>query len=143
MGVVRPARQHARPGLRPDLGIRDELAAADLIVLAYKGYNGAGDPVLPPYRGRNKPASQKQADPAHARLRVPDERVNAPSSRHGTSWASCPAALGARQLAKAIHVLQTREIGDKKAPRIDENLTFIALNRAKPGWLFLKSADAS
>src|SRR5215471_12750312 len=36
-------------------GIIRELAAAGLIVLADKGYHGAGDPVLTPYRGRNKP----------------------------------------------------------------------------------------
>ena len=32
-------------------GIIDELAAAGLIVLADKGYAGAGEPVLAPYRG--------------------------------------------------------------------------------------------
>ena len=52
-------------------GIVRELAAAGLIVLADKGYHGAGDPVLTPYRGRNKPASQKDANRAHARLRSP------------------------------------------------------------------------
>ena len=34
-------------------GIIRELAAAGLVVLADKGYHGAGDPVLTPYRGRN------------------------------------------------------------------------------------------
>jgi len=52
-------------------GIVRELAAAGLMVLADKGYHGAGDPVLTPYRGRNKPASQKDANRAHARLRSP------------------------------------------------------------------------
>ena len=73
----------ALPGSVHDLtaariwGILDELAAAGLIILADKGYTGAGDPVLTPYRGRNKPASQKQADRAHARLCAPGERANA------------------------------------------------------------------
>jgi hypothetical protein len=38
-------------------GIVRELEAAGLIVLADKGYLGAGDHVRTPYRGRNKPAS--------------------------------------------------------------------------------------
>src|SRR5215469_2006774 len=58
-------------------GIIRELAAAGLIVLADKGYHGADDPVLTPYRGRNKPASQKQANRTHAQLRSPGERANA------------------------------------------------------------------
>jgi hypothetical protein len=40
------------------LGVIRELAAAGLIVLADKGYNGAGEPLITPYRGRNKPACQ-------------------------------------------------------------------------------------
>src|SRR5262249_43921323 len=51
--------------------------AAGLITLADKGYAGAGDPVLTPYHGRDKPASQKDANRAHARLRAPGERANA------------------------------------------------------------------
>jgi len=41
-------------------GIIRELADAGLIVLADKGYTGAGGHVLTPYRGRNKLASQKE-----------------------------------------------------------------------------------
>ena len=40
-------------------GIVQALAASGLITLSDKGYHGAGEPVLTPYRGRNKPASQK------------------------------------------------------------------------------------
>src|SRR6266566_3201706 len=60
------------PGAAHDLtcariwGIIRELAAAGLIVLADKGYHGAGEPLLTPYRGRNKPSSQKDANRAHA-----------------------------------------------------------------------------
>ena len=57
-------------------GILRQLAAAGLITLADKGYHGAGDPVLTPYRDRNKPASQKDANRAHAQLRSPGERAN-------------------------------------------------------------------
>lgn len=54
-----------------------ELAASGLVVLGDKGYTGAGDHVRVPYRGKNKPASQKDANRAHARLRGPGERANA------------------------------------------------------------------
>ena len=91
-------------------GIVRELAAAGLIVLADKGYHGAGDPVLTPYRGRNKPASQKDANRAHARLRSPGERANAQlKTWHILRKLRC-CQWKAGQLAKAIHVLQAREI---------------------------------
>ena len=48
-------------------GIARELGAAGLVVLADKRYIGAGQHILTPYRGRNKPASQKAANSAHAR----------------------------------------------------------------------------
>jgi hypothetical protein len=90
-------------------GIIRELAAAGLIVLADKGYHGAGDPVLTPYWGRNKPASQKEANRAHAQLRSPGERANAQLKtwRILRKLRCCPWKAG--QLAKAIHVLQARE----------------------------------
>ena len=90
-------------------GIIGELAAAGLIVLADKGYHGAGDPVLTPCRGRNKPASQKEANRAHAQLRSPGERANAQLKtwRILRKLRCCPWKAG--QLAKAIHVLQARE----------------------------------
>jgi hypothetical protein len=80
------------------------------VVLADKGYAGADEHIRTPYKGRNKPASQKEANRAHARLRGPGERANAQLK----SWRilrklRCPWKAG--QLAKAIPVLQTREIG--------------------------------
>jgi hypothetical protein len=78
-------------------GIIRQLAAAGLITLADKGYHGAGDPVLTPYRGRNKPASQKDANRAHAKLRSPGERANAQlktAQDPGTSCANSDAAPG-------------------------------------------------
>ncbi len=71
------------PGAANDLsaawiwGILRELAAAGLIVLADKGYHGAGQPLLTPHKGRGKPESQKDANRAHARLRGVGERANA------------------------------------------------------------------
>ena len=91
-------------------GIIRELAASGLVVLADKGYTGAGDHVRVPYKGKNKPASQKDANRAHARLRGPGERANAQlkSWRILRKLRCCPWRAG--QLAKAIHVLQAREI---------------------------------
>lgn len=57
-------------------GIVRGLEAAGLIVLADKGYIGAGEHVPTPYRGRGKPASPKAANSAHAKLRAPGERAS-------------------------------------------------------------------
>ena len=60
------------PGAVPDLtaariwGIVRELAASGLVVLADKGYADADEHIRTPYKGRNKPASQKKANRAHA-----------------------------------------------------------------------------
>jgi hypothetical protein len=50
-------------------GIVRELATSGLIVLADKGYHGAAAHIHTPYRGKNKPPSQKSANRAHAKLR--------------------------------------------------------------------------
>ena len=91
-------------------GIIRELEAVGLIVLAGKGYIGAGDNVLTPYRGRNKSPSQKAANSAHAKLRASGERANAQLKTWGIlrKLRCCPWRAG--QIAKAIHVLQAREI---------------------------------
>ena len=66
-------------------------------------------PGADPYRGRNKPASQKEANRAHAQLRSPGERANAQLK----TWhilrklRCCPWQAG--QLAKAFHVRQARQ----------------------------------
>ena len=57
-------------------GIVRELTASGLVVLGDKGYLGE-DCIRAPYRGRKKPAFQKDANRAHARLRAPGERANA------------------------------------------------------------------
>ena len=89
-------------------GVLAELEAAGLIVLADKGHQGAAHAKLP-YRGKNKPESQKQANRAHAKLRSPGERANAQLKtwRILRKLRCCPWRAG--QLAKAIHVLQVRE----------------------------------
>ena len=89
-------------------GVLAELEAAGLVTLADKGYQGSAYAKIP-YRGKNKPESQKEANRAHARLRAPGERANAQLKtwRILRKLRCCP--WRARQLAKAIHVLQTRE----------------------------------
>jgi hypothetical protein len=91
-------------------GIIRALAAAGLVVLADKGYHGAGDPVLTPYRGRNKPASQEGRQPRPCPATIPGERANAQlETWHILRKLRCrPWRAG--QLAKAIHVRQAREI---------------------------------
>ena len=83
-------------------------AVRDAVVLADKGYQGSTYAKIP-YRGRNKPESQKQANKAHAKLRAPGERANAQLKtwRILRKLRCCPWRAG--QLAKAIHVLQIRE----------------------------------
>src|SRR5262249_12781075 len=90
-------------------GIVRHLAAASLVTLGDRGYHGAGDHILTPYKDKNKPASQKDANRAHAKLRGPGERANAQlkSWRILRKLRCCPWKAG--QLAKAIHILQERQ----------------------------------
>ena len=89
-------------------GIESELAVAGLPALADKGYQGAVH-ARTPYRGKNKPESQKEANRAHAKLRAPGERANAQLKvwKILTKLRCCPWRAG--KLAKAIHALQLRE----------------------------------
>jgi hypothetical protein len=89
-------------------GVLAELEAAGLVTLADKGYQGAAHAKIP-YRGKDKPESQKQANRAHAKLRSPGERANAQLKtwRILRKLRCCPWRAGL--LAKAIHVLQIRE----------------------------------
>jgi hypothetical protein len=86
------------------------LREAGLIALGDKGYHAIGDEVITPYKGRGKPASQKTANRAHARLRGPGERANAQLKtwRVLRKLRCCPHRAG--RLAKAIHVLQHYEL---------------------------------
>ncbi|GAA1579101.1 hypothetical protein GCM10009678_72160 [Actinomadura kijaniata] len=67
------------------------------------------DETLAPYKGRNKPESQKEANRAHAKMRGPSERANAQlkSWRILHKLRCCPHRAG--HLAKAILVLQHRK----------------------------------
>jgi hypothetical protein len=89
-------------------GVPDELEKAGLLTLADKGYQGSTWAKIP-YKGKNKPESQKEANRAHAKLRGPGERANAQLKnwRILHKLRCCPWRAG--KLAKAIHVLQLRE----------------------------------
>jgi hypothetical protein len=90
-------------------GIEDELAAAGLPGLGDKGYQGAAH-LKTPYKGKNKPESQKEANRAHAKLRAPGERANAQLKTWKilTRLRCCPWRAG--QIAKAVLVLQAHEL---------------------------------
>ncbi|MFD7844012.1 transposase family protein [Nocardia sp. NPDC059764] len=93
--------------------ILHELERCGLIMLADKGYQGVQG-LTTPYKGRGKPASQKNSNRAHTRLRGRGERANAQLK----TWKvlqklrCCPYKAG--PLAKAIHVLQDREIQSER-----------------------------
>jgi DDE superfamily endonuclease len=92
------------------------VAASGLVVLADKGYTGAGNHIHTPCKGRNKPPAQKTANRAHAKLRGPGERANAQLKtwRILRKFRCCPWKAG--QLAKAIHILQERETAGQRFP---------------------------
>jgi DDE superfamily endonuclease/Helix-turn-helix of DDE superfamily endonuclease len=89
-------------------GVLAELETQGVLVLADKGYQGSTWAKVP-YKGKNKPAQQKEANRAHAKLRAPGERANAQlkSWKILANLRCCPWRAG--KLAKAIHVLQLRE----------------------------------
>jgi hypothetical protein len=86
-------------------GVLHELEQAGLVTLADKGCQGRAWAKVP-YKGRNKPGPQKEANRVHAKLRARGERANAQLK----TWdildklRCCPWRAG--KLAKAIHALQ-------------------------------------
>jgi hypothetical protein len=106
----------ALPGKTHDLtaariwGILRALERAGLVTLADEGYQGAEGPAVTPYKGRNKPISQKRANRSRARLRGPGERANAQlkSWRVLRKLRCCPFKAG--HLCKAVAVLQNYEL---------------------------------
>jgi hypothetical protein len=73
-------------------------------------YDETGQQVRTPYKGRNKPESCKEANRAHARLRGPGERANAQLKTWRVLRKLRCSPHRAGRLAKAIHVLQDREL---------------------------------
>jgi hypothetical protein len=83
-------------GLRPAAriwGIIRELADTGLIVLADKGYIGAGRHVLTPYRGGTSPPRKRAPTPPTPRC-APRASGPTPSSSTGASCANSAAAPG-------------------------------------------------
>jgi hypothetical protein len=89
-------------------GLVRELAAAGLIVLADKGYIGAGQHIRTPYRGRANQNRRRRPTGPTPSSAVPASEPT-PSSRPGRSCATrcCPGTPG--NSPKAIHVLQARD----------------------------------
>ena len=89
-------------------GVLDELEKAGLVTLADKGYQGSTWAKVP-YKGKNKPEPQKEANRAHAKHRARGERANAQLKTWNIldKLRCCPWKAG--RLAKAIHALQLRE----------------------------------
>ena len=89
-------------------GVLAELEKQGLVTLADKGYQGSTWAKVP-YKGRNKPEPQKEANRAHAKLRALGERANAQLKvwKIFSKLRCCPWRAG--KLAKAVHVLQLRE----------------------------------
>lgn len=107
----------AMPGKTHDLtaarvrGILRELDRTGILTLADKAYQGSGAAVvITPYKGKGKPAGQKQANRSHARLRGPGERANAQlkSWRILRRLRCSPSKAG--HLVKAIAVLQNHRV---------------------------------
>src|SRR5215469_8365176 len=73
-------------------GVLAELEAAGLIVLADKGYQGSAY-AKTPYKGKNKPQSQKDANRAHAKLRAPGDPPN-PHPKPGPTPRNPPGSPG-------------------------------------------------
>jgi hypothetical protein len=94
------------------LNILAALDEAGLIALGDKGYHGydqTGQQVITPYKGRNKPQSQKDANRAHAQLRGPGERANARTQVLARPTPSPYQPPPRRPTRQAIHVLQNYE----------------------------------
>ena len=96
-------------------GILAEPEAAGPIALADQVYQDAAQAKVP-YKGKNKPESQKAADRADAKLRSPGERADAQlkTRRILCKLRSCPGAL-ASSPRPSTHCRSGRQTEDEKA----------------------------
>jgi hypothetical protein len=106
-------------------GVLAGLEAAGLVVLADKG----SDYAKIPYRGRNKPESQKAANRAHAKLRAPGERERAVEEL--AHPAQAPLLPLARRATRQSHP----RAGDPRRIRRMEKAQWIAVERGLHGEL--------
>ena len=86
-----------------------ELRGAGLVVLADKGYQGSTYAKIP-YRGRNKPESQKQANKAHEQMRAPGRAGERPAQVLADPAEAALLPLARRTARHGHHVLQIREV---------------------------------
>jgi hypothetical protein len=109
------------------------LRESGLIALGDKGYHGYDETrerVTTPYKGKNKPDSQKDANRAHARLRGPGERANASSSTGASCTKSASAHAGSVDSPKPSTCYRTTkqpqdEKGSLHARKIARDMTLI------------------
>jgi len=94
VGVRAAARRGARPDRGPDPGLVRELAASGLIVLADKGYAGAGEHVQIPYTGAGASPPPRRRPTAPTPACAHQASAPTPSSEPGASCADSAAALG-------------------------------------------------
>lgn len=94
-----------------DTGLIDALAEQTTLTFADKAYQGAGRPIVTPYKGRELPEKQRRFNHDHAALRAPGERAFASLKQ----WKilrrvrCCPHRV--TQLVAAIFVLDTDRLG--------------------------------
>jgi len=139
----RPSRVSVRPtarlGLRlegrSDLGHHRRAGRRRVNHPRRQGPTGAGDPVITPYRGRNKPASQKEANRADTRLRAPGERADAQLKnwRILCKLRCCP--WRARQIAKPSTSFRPAKPRMKRL-MVGSPQRVLWGNRSTPNWTF-------
>ena len=100
MGVRRAARIGPRQKAEWTWGVLDELEKAGLVTLADKGYQGSTW-AKTPYKGKNKPEPQKEANRAHAKLRA--RRVRERPAQNGEAPPEAPLLPVARRKTRQGH----------------------------------------
>ncbi|MBB5998337.1 hypothetical protein HNR25_002088 [Streptomonospora salina] len=93
----------------PGCGIGDRVAAAGLFGPGDQGYAGCSPAVLTPFKGRNKPEWQKEANRLHARLRSPGKRVMAQLKNRRILRRLRCRPHRATEITRAVPALQLRE----------------------------------
>jgi hypothetical protein len=119
-------------------GVLAELGAAGLIVLADKGYQG-GAYAKVPYKGKNKPASQKEANKAHAKLRSPRRACERPAQDLEDS-PQAPVLPLARRTARQGHPCFAGPRGKRRMKKAHCSVTSAPIWRSPTGPRYPDSA---
>jgi hypothetical protein len=124
-------------------GVLDELEAAGLVTLADKGYQGS-EWAKVPYKGKNKPEPQKEANRAHAKLRPPSGRnLRKKYSNHSGDFSSESKIQDTRSSSRkrlAAHHTRGGQFGDFSpvVPKAGEDL-FVVLSHEWRGVLVCRN----